>query len=95
VYTIRRKYAAGGDVWLADCETEQTARAEARIQSEHFEHGAVYVMHRSGAKADVICCYCVGLPTSWAWWCVPNVLSFRASFGRLSGHDPVHRPIRS
>jgi hypothetical protein len=81
VYTIRRKYAAGGDVWLADCNNEQTAREEARTQSENFEHGAVYVMRRTGTKADVICCYCVGFPTSWSWWCVPNVLSFRGTFG--------------
>ena len=83
MYTIRRKYAAGGDVWLADCGDEQTAREEAKSQSENFEHGAVYVMRRLGAKADVICCFCVGFPTSWSWWSVPNVLSFRGSFGSI------------
>lgn len=81
MYTIRRKYAAGGDVWLADCDSEHAAREEARTQSENFEHGAVYVMRRSGPKADVICCFCVGFPTSWSWWRVPNVLSFRGAFG--------------
>ena len=81
MYTIRRKYAAGGDVWLADCDTEQTARDEARIQSESFAHGAVYVVRRSGQKADVICCFCIGLPTSWCWWSVPNVLAFRQPAG--------------
>lgn len=81
MYTIRRKYAAGGDVWLADCDTEHNARDEALIQSESFAHGAVYVMHRSGQKADVICCFCVGLPTSWSWWSVPNVLAFRLPAG--------------
>ena len=81
MYTIRRKYAAGGDVWLADCDTEQNARDEARIQSERFAHGAVYVLRRSGKKADVICSFCVGLPTSWSWWSVPNVLAFRLPAG--------------
>ena len=77
MYTIRRKYAAGGDVWLADCDTEQKARDEARIQSAGFEHGAVYVVRRSSQKSDVICCFSFGLTTSWYWWSVPNVLPLR------------------
>jgi hypothetical protein len=93
VFTIRRKYAAGGDVWIADAETEAAARENARVQSENFEHGAVYVLRGSGPTAEVAACYCLGYPTSWVWWNTPNILTFRLPVSTTGGSVfPLNRP---
>lgn len=66
--TVRRKYWAGGDVWLADCVDRYVAFDLARKDSESFQHGAVYVILREGKIARVVACFACGCASHWNWW---------------------------
>lgn len=92
MYEIRRKYAAGGDVWLADAPDEYVARQLAIGASEHFAHGAVYVRKLVGPTGAVIACYVGGLRSSWAWWSGVATLRNGAALPGLRPIGEVLRP---